>query len=208
MIFSYISNNCLAQELYFAESREYDSPFIGSLFVNDMQFVKLCLNYDYYINIEPIFGLPKEDSIWAVQNKGVWYNHPEIIPPYPVMFIDDIEIHWIHEIDINILLDKYRRRINRYKEKKIIPFFILCVSDLCNDHNQIEYKNMLIEFTSIKNSIYLTKYEKDLEIKKDNIFLIKEWINMTEERGVNHIYKFHNISNRSIYVKDIIKNIK
>jgi hypothetical protein len=67
---------------------------------------------------------------------------------------------------------------------------------------------MLIEFTSIKNSIYLTKYEKDLEIKKDNIFLIKEWINMTEERGPNHIYKFHNISNRSIYVKDIIKNIK
>jgi uncharacterized protein (DUF1919 family) len=89
MKFSYVSNNCLAQALYFSESRKYDSPFIGSIFLNDYQYVKMCQNYEYYISLEPVFSQPKSDSIWAKQNNGVWYKHIEISPGYPVMYLDD-----------------------------------------------------------------------------------------------------------------------
>ena len=58
MKFSYITNNCLAQVLYFSESREYDSPFIGSIFLNDHQFIKLCHNYNYYcIRIKRVYRI-------------------------------------------------------------------------------------------------------------------------------------------------------
>ena len=205
MKFSYISNNCLAQVLYFAESREYDSPFIGSIFLNDYQYVKLCKNYDYYISLTPIFGEPKNDSVWSKQNNGSWYKHPEITPGYPVMFLDDIEIHWIHEHEVSTLLEKYYRRIARYKYHNIRPIFMLSISDLCNNHTEEEYLTLVTEFTSIKNSIYLTKYSKDLCINS-NIFLIKDWINTSNKRNSSHIYEFHSICNREKYFKEIIRN--
>ena len=203
MRFSYISNNCLAQLLYFWESREYDSPFIGSIFLNDFQYVKLCQNYEYYISLKPVLAEPLKDSIWAKQNSGIWYKHIEISPGYPVMFLDDIEIHWIHEHDINLLLEKYNRRIQRYKENGSIPIFMLSFSDLCNDHVEDEYVKLINDFTSIENSIYLTKYKDDIK-DRDNVFLIKDWVCTTNERNDSHIYKFHTISNREKYFKDII----
>ena len=64
--------------------------------------------------------------------------HDEINTPYPVMYLDDIEIHWIHENDKNTLLEKYYRRIERYKTENPNPLFLLCASDLCNDHTDEE----------------------------------------------------------------------
>lgn len=205
MKFSYITNNCLAQVLYFSESREYDSPFIGSIFLNDSQFVKLCQNYDYYISLTPVFSEPKNDSTWCEQNNGPWYKHVEITPGYPVMFLEDIEIHWIHEHNIEILLQKYNRRIERYKQNNLEPLFLLSISDLCNDHSKKEYLKLITNFTKIKNSIYLTKYQSDLKIN-NNIFLIKDWLTTSNKRNSSHIYEFHNISNREKYFKDIISN--
>ena len=205
MKFSYVSNNCLSQIIYFSESREYDSPFIGSIFLNDYQYVKLCKNYNYYISLKPIFGEPRNNSIWCEQNNGPWYKHKEILPGYPVMFLDDIEIHWIHENNIDILLEKYFRRIERYKKNNLIPLFMLSISDLCNDHTNEEYLNLVTEFTNIENSLYLTKYQKDLSINI-NIFLVKDWMFTSNQRNDSHIYELQSISNREKYFKDIIVN--
>lgn len=205
MQYSYITNNCLAQAIYFSEAREYDSPFIGSIFLNDYQYVKLCKNYEYYISLNPVFGEPKKDSIWANQNNGAWYKHIEIQPTYPVMFLDDIEIHWIHENNINLLLEKYNRRIQRYRDSKSVPLFMLSFSDLCNDHSKYNYKKLIDDFTSIENSLYLTKYKEDIN-NRQNVFLIKDWIETTNERNDSHIYNFHSKSQRDKYFKSIIKN--
>ena len=165
----------------------------------------MCHNYNYYISLTPIFDEPKNDSIWCKQNNGPWYKHIEITPGYPVMFLDDIEIHWIHEHSIDLLLEKYNRRIERYRQKNIEPLFLLSMSDLCNDHSEEEYLNLITNFTNIKNSIYLTKYSSDLKIN-NNIFLIKDWISTSNQRNSSHIYEFHSISNREKYFKDIIAN--
>ena len=203
MKFSYISNNCLSQVIYFSESREYDSPFIGSLFVNDFDFLKLCKNYNYYISIKPEFSKPKNDSKWCIQNTGPWYKHNEIQIPYPVMFLEDIEIHWIHEKDINVLLEKYHRHIGRFQAENTVPLFMLSISDLCNDHDDCDYAKLIKEFTDIPNSIYLTKHINDLKINK-NIFLIKDWLKTDNTRNSSHIYNFHDGCNRERYIKDII----
>lgn len=205
MQYSYISNNCLAQVLYFSESREYDSPFIGSIFLNDCQYVKFCQNYEYYISLEPVFGEPKTDSIWAKQNNGIWYKHEEISPGYPVMFLHDIEIHWIHENDVSLLLEKYNRRLQRYRQSSSVPLFTLSFSDLCNDHTEYDYNKLIDDFTSVENSIYLTKYKNDIK-DKENVFFIKDWVQTTNKRTYYHIYKFHSISKREEYFKVIIKN--
>lgn len=205
MKFSYVTNNCLAQALYFSESREYESPFIGSIFLNDYQYVKMCKNYEYYISLKPVFSEPKIDSIWAKQNNGVWYKHVEISPGYPVMFLDDIEIHWIHENDTNLLLEKYNRRMQRYRQLGLVPLFMLSFSDLCNDHSKEEYTKLINDFTSIENSLYLTKYKEDIN-NRDNVFLIKDWVETTNERNDSHIYTFHTISKREEYFKAIINN--
>ena len=205
MKFCYVTNNCLAQALYFSESREYDSPFIGSIFLNDYQYVKMCKNYEYYVSIEPVFREPLKDTIWANQNNGVWYKHTEIQPTYPVMFLDDIEIHWIHENDTNLLLEKYNRWIQRYRQSGSVPLFMLSFSDLYNNHSKEDYKKLIDDFTSIENSLYLTKYKEDIK-DRNNVFLIKDWIKTTNERNNSHIYKFHGISKREEYFKAIIKN--
>jgi uncharacterized protein (DUF1919 family) len=196
---SYISNNCLAQSIYFKENREYDNPFIGSLFVNDKQYVKFCQNFNSYIKIEPKFDNPKPNSIWAQQNKNIWYKHDEIKPPYPVMFLHDIEIHWIHELDTASLLAKYNRRIERFLYTNPTPIFILSVSDLCNDHNIQEYDQLIKDFIEIPTSFYLTKYKKDT-ILGNRISLIEKWIGTNNERNISHIPNIHIIGDRLEYI--------
>lgn len=196
---TYISNNCLAQEFYFKENRKYDHPFIGSLFVNDAEYVKFCSNFDHYIKVKPRFDFPRTDSVWAKQNRGSWYNHPEVPSLYPVMYLEDIEIHWIHEPadGAEALRKKYNRRVTRFnnQNKKNDILYLLCHSDLCNDHTPDEYKTLIKNFTSIPNSLYLTKFESDMLIAP-NVFFIESWKDESEARDRTHIYTYHKTTNR------------
>jgi uncharacterized protein (DUF1919 family) len=204
-MFSYVSNNCLSQILYKHDENAYDSPFIGSIFVNDKDYIKLCKNYEYYLNVEPQFGEPKTDSLWAKQNGSPWYKHVEINIPYPVMYLEDIEIHWIHETDKNILLEKYKRRLARYRENGNKPLFLLAFSDLCNNHMRDDYIEMIKEFTDLEDSIYLTKLKEDVFLNRKRIYLIKDWMQCNKSRNSSHIYNFHATCNREKYMKEIIE---
>lgn len=142
--YSFITNNCQAVGLYNILNRQYDTPFIGSYFQSDEQFVKFCQNYDYYIKIKPIFKEP----ILPFDTMG------EIKPgTYPTMFLDDIEISWIHEKNEEECLIKYNRRLERHLKKT--PFFILGDSLLHQYHNENERIQLINKFTSINNSFYI-----------------------------------------------------
>jgi len=106
---TYITNDCLAYFLYKKLKQEYHSPFIGSLFESDEQYLKFCLNYDDYINQEPRFDTP------LLPMTKLDYDHT------PVMFLGDIEIHWPHESKgVNHLLEKFNRR----KQRLTKPLFV------------------------------------------------------------------------------------
>jgi uncharacterized protein (DUF1919 family) len=206
---AYISNTCTCIDIHRILNVEYNQPFIGSLFVNDVQYIKFCGNFDYYINCTPIIGKPNDKSIWAIQNQGLWYKHAAISIPYIIMYLDDIEIHWIHETDEKKLLESYNRRLDRYKLSESKPMFILSCSELINDHTENERLSLLKDFLTIKNSIYISKCPTDLELDNhENIILYDQWIHTSNERNSSHIYHYNDqVKIANIIVQHISKII-
>jgi mannosyltransferase OCH1-like enzyme/uncharacterized protein (DUF1919 family) len=206
MTFAYITNNCGNLSFYFDEEREYDHPFIGSLFINDSQFLRLCQNFEHYLKVVPQFGLPSEKSVWFNQNCGGWYKHEEITPPYPVMYLDDLEIHWIHETNEEELLSKFTRRTQRYFEHKPTPVFLWSDADLMNDHSKKDLFDMVNTFVQIPYSIYLSKY-KELVHKNERVFLMREWVGKDNKRNESHVPLIHTVGDRVSEYKNILRNL-
>jgi len=202
---AYITNNCGCLSFYFTLKMEYNQPFIGCLFVNDLQFIKLCKNFDRYMTIEPLFGIPNPSSTWATQaGNGGWYSHQEIKIPYPVMYLEDIEIHWIHEINPETLSEKYNRRRQRYLTLKPTPVFMWCDADLMNDHPKDIFENLVNDFSFIKNSIYITG-SKTIP-KNERIVYTPIWENGPQGRDSSHIPLIHKVGDRVELYKQIILN--
>src|SRR5438445_12431381 len=101
MDISIISNTCVGADIFKSFKMTYNNPFIGYLFQIDTDFIKLCCNLSHYINQKPIINLiPSNNSIFAQQNKGPHIRHQAVKIPYPIIYLDDIEIHAIHESDV------------------------------------------------------------------------------------------------------------
>lgn len=201
---TYISSNCLTTGIYQHFGRAYDNPFVASLFVNDDQYVKFCQHFDYYIAQTPKFSLPSEASPWFRQNSGGWYRHEIIHPPYPVMYLDDIEIHWIHEDDEEKLLEKYNRRLKRFQTRNLEPVFLWCSADFLQDHTPEEYTKLISDFISIPTSIYLTRYASDTSLNRSRIVYFEPWADTTDERDGSGLYTFTNINVVSTNFKYIL----
>lgn len=199
---AFVTNNCGCLSFYFTLKIEYNHPFIGCLVVNDLQFIKLCQDFDRYMTIEPRFGIPNPTSVWASQaGNGGWYSHHEIQIPYPVMYLEDIEIHWIHETNSETVVDKYNRRRQRYLSFKPQPVFMWSDADLMNDHEDTLEK-IVGEFSSIKNSLYITG-QKNIHTSK-RIIYNPLWENAPKGRDSSHIPLIHNIGDRVELYKQIV----
>lgn len=208
---TYISNNCSNLHYYFKEEREYDHPFIGCLFVNDADYVRFCCNFRKYIKAVPRFDSPREDSVWAKQTGNAWYTFGDTKPGYPVMFLEDVEIHWIHETSPKELIEKYMRRMARLLNTNLSSvIFMLSCSDLCNDWTQEEYppsgserlsayNKLISSFLSLPNSVYLCKDERDLALvpqARNRIRLVERWRNIENKRDEKHNLLIHTTGER------------
>jgi hypothetical protein len=165
--------------------------------VNDADYVKFCCNFEKYIKETPVFKAPREDSTWAKQTGNAWYTFGGTKPGYPVMFLDDVEIHWIHETDPKELMGKYMRRMSRLKIADVI--FMLSCSDLCNDWTREDYEKMISAFISIPKSVYLTNNEKDLSLvpsAKHRVRLVERWVGVDNKRDEKHNLLIHTMGER------------
>jgi hypothetical protein len=110
---------------------------------------KLCLNYDKYINTKIKFK----------------YSNVNI---YPIMYLDDIEIHWIYEKNEEEILNKFLKRKDLYIKNKPILIFIWSDYDMLNNNinsNIQKTKKESIElFTYIPNSYYFTSNKEYIYI--------------------------------------------
>ena len=59
---SFVSNNCTGYLMFNKFKIKYNNPFIGSLFINDNDYIKFCNNINYYINFKPEFKAPSKKS--------------------------------------------------------------------------------------------------------------------------------------------------
>jgi uncharacterized protein (DUF1919 family) len=205
----FLSNTCIGHQMYveLKLNKEYNTPFIGSLFVNDYDFIKYCSNYEYYMNINPRFGKSISNHLYSKSVQGSTWK-------YPIMILDDIEIHWIHEKleEQGKLLEKYNRRNERFKEffkkptKKIIS--ILSYSQLMTDHKDIQ--KVIRDYFNSSNKIELLfigpeKYNK--KYNENNFYIpVREWNKFNMSR--NHQNCTYNIGGQNFIRNNALSWLK
>lgn len=152
-----VSNNCYGTNYYRQNNREYDTPFIG-MFIHSPDYIKLLEGFDYYMSMQ-IKPLPNNLSKYAPNST------------YPIGVIDDeIEIHFIHDQNINMSVEKWERRKLRMSKNKNKCIFKLCdrdgfTRDLGQRFCSLPYKHKIL-FVCKKNHEYFNvNYENTKVIK-------------------------------------------
>jgi FkbM family methyltransferase len=146
-----ISNSCVGLLCHkkLTSGEKYNTPMIGTLILNDNEYIKLCNDPLYYMNLVPLCDqIPKDNTI-----------RPSIKIPYPVIHLGDIDIQCIHETNNQIVLEKFMRRQQRFIEKvKTDNYIVICLlsySELFMDHRDIQ---------STIDEFYLNQSDKIIKI--------------------------------------------
>lgn len=191
------SNTCVGWDIYKKFNLEYTSPLIASLIPNDIEYLKLIKNFKNILNDNKIniSNIPKKNTIFEIQNNYPYYKHEIIKVPYPIIKIDDIDIHFIHETELDLTYNKFIRRIERCKNiiknnnYKILN--ILIFTEIINDTNN--YEELIESFLSNNDismqNIFLgpEKYKIVTDNIK-NIYISHEYFNnISTDRNSSHI---------------------
>lgn len=91
---SIISNNCFGGVAYNTLSMECLSPF-KNLFVREKDYIKMISNLKWYLEKKPVFD---------------YYEETEADNKYPVLRIDDVQIHCNHTTSAQEAIDTWERR--------------------------------------------------------------------------------------------------
>lgn len=189
-----ISNTCLGMEIIKLNNiLPYNNPFISTLIPNDLEFILLVNNFEKYINLEPVLGYPKQNTLFTKQNNGFYYKHEAVNPNYPVILLGDIDIHCIHEYDHKYCLNKFKRRLERCRNLinsnnyKII--MVMSFAEFINNHDNTnwvihEYYKNLSNINISKIFIGPSKYKNNHQ----NYLSIDNWDNISLERNSSHVY--------------------
>lgn len=228
--YSLIGNSCVAWRTYEVANTEYNSPTIGNLILDDLDYLRFCEHIDTYLNADPILGESNGNINFKKQTGSprLINENAKIPHDYPITHHLDVEIHWIHtrprtlefnkgiynfkevieeRIDPNEFINKWKRRRNRgLNDKKIC---LWSASELFNAHGEWERKQIINRFKQIPSrSIFLTErkneeFEDDLHIVK----YVPEWENNHQEQRDNFGgLTWNNQQNNAHILFEIIKN--
>lgn len=180
---SLISNSCASWLIYKAYEKRsindrfinYPNPFVACWFPDDEAYVRFCENYEHYISLEPRFGKPINLN-WEKVAKTKWHLGLGS-NSYLVMFLDDIEIHWTHDTNPTLLLQKFKGRLEDSKEHELI--FLWSDSEMFTTRTEEERNNLVKRFNAIKNkTIFLTKYpEEEYRDETTIVTFVPAWKN-------------------------------
>jgi hypothetical protein len=192
MKYSIVSNSCSASWLYQIYNPgvhpvfvEYTTPFTASWFPDDESYVRFCENYDKYTALDPIFANPINLS-WKRDTGSDRHIDPIFDLDYLVMFLGDVEIHWLHERSIPLLLAKYKARLELSKQLELI--FIWSEPEMFNIHDNVARKSLVDRFTAIPNkTIFLTKNESEAQnVINSKVHFVKQWSDKSQYDRFNH----------------------
>lgn len=176
------SNTCVGWNIYNEIKKEYTSPLIGTLIPNDEEYIEFIKNFKTMINSSiNVTSNPKNDTIFEKQSGSKYYSHNAIQVPYPIIKIEDIDIHCIHENDNMECLKTFKRRCER--ANKIIKtnnYKIL---------NILVFTELITETNDYQQTINAFLTNKDIDTV--NIFL-----------GPKK-YKINTDNMRNVYIEDI-----
>lgn len=113
---SIIANNCWGGFTCKSVGLRFNSPFIN-MWMNSNDYLTMVENFKYYMDIEPRFIRMEYDRVLGQE--------------YPVVGLDDVEIHWNHYTDFEEALQIWNRRKARINyENVLIEMFITNKEDL------------------------------------------------------------------------------
>lgn len=190
-----ISNSCVGYQVISQKKiLPYNNPFIATLIPNDLDYIKLINNLDHYRSCIPRLGDANPNSMFAQQNGSLYYIHSAIKTPYPIIYLDDIEIHCLHDKNYIQCLEKFKKRLNRMNEiidkGKYKIFALLSFSELFNDHQN--YEIIIDSFLESKHSII--KYflgPSQYNNKNPNYIYIDIWDKIELKRNSSHVFEFN-----------------
>ena len=131
--FDLISCNCFGAEAYRELRRPYSTPFVG-LFVPPESFIRLCADFDRYMN-EPLHFIGKPGFARA-HGQG----------EYPVGTLGgEVEIHFMHYASCAEAGDKWTRRTERLLSRDGRRRFMFCDRDVCDPEQIRRFDALPIE---------------------------------------------------------------
>jgi len=156
-LYSIISNSCagygIHRELYKDEC--YINPFVGACIYNDEQYVDFLERYSTmkYIDMVECKHTPKFIPL----------PHPIVDPNHPVCTWGCLDIHWIHESDLQVTMETFKRRLERGID--VEPIMIWSSIEMF----QGRVLELIKRFLNLPHkSIFVTNVESDLELKYDD----------------------------------------
>lgn len=139
-----LSNNCWGGIAYNTLGMECLSPF-KNLFINDYDYLIILSNLKYYIGINPQFSRNETDIHTGIE--------------YPVLKIENIEIHCNHYTDSCKAIDDWIRRAKKINYDNILCEMYTENRNIAEKFNNLKQYNNKICFvpwqSKNKNDIYL-----------------------------------------------------
>lgn len=126
--FTIISSNCWGGIVYQDLGLGYQTPFVN-MFIHPSCFVKLSKNFSEYIRFELILS-----------NKSKYFP---IESTYPIGYLKDIEIHFIHYSLSEAVIDKWNQRKKRINYNKLL--FVLSERDNCTLNDMKEFDELPVK---------------------------------------------------------------
>lgn len=173
--FSIISNNCWGGRVYQDLGLPYATPFVG-LFLFAPDYIKLLRGLKYYLCLELNFD--NYSKYIDCNNIG-----------YPIGFLGDIEIHFMHYSTEKEAKEKWERRLKRINWDNLFVKFNDrdgCTKYILEEFDQLPIANK-VSFTAhnhdnLKHSVWFKEYqnkecvEPELQSYK-RYFDVVSWLN-------------------------------
>lgn len=159
--FTIISSNCIGGIIYKDLNMRFTSPTIN-LFFKPKDFLKFCLNLEYYLSLEIKNTYDKDKK-------------------YPVGILDDVKIYFMHYSNFTEAKECWDRRKKRVNLDNIIVIMVdrdgFTLNDL-EEFKKIKYKKILLTNKKLKNddTFRIIGFEKKehlgniIEFDKNNLY--------------------------------------
>jgi len=135
---SYVSNNCMAGLIHNHFKEEYKNGFIYNLILDDFQYVLLCKDLNKYMDEDLNECKINLNSKWALTTKKQSFNDWD----YPITDLSGIEIHWIHHLNYDVVINKWLRRTDRWLTNNSKTILLLNYFTFFQDHTHDQLQEM------------------------------------------------------------------
>lgn len=171
---SIISDDCWGGEVYKKIKQPFNSPFIG-VFINPEDYIRLLSKLEFYLS-QPLRFI---DS-----NKIV----PGHSKPFPIAFLGDVEINFMHYSNESEAKDKWERRVSRINFNNLYYKIDFCRP---GPYGQQPYsKEDIIKWNELALPRSIALHQSDLFVH--NGFKLKQHFS-DAVINFNHMYKYFNL---------------